>query len=277
MRSADPRSRLGPRDGSVPVREGGAAGTNNVESCSVGVPLGQVVPRTLAVSPAVVMLDQSRSIAAEKFWRLKVRLVNEYKDALRVIVVTSPAPREGKSFVALNLALAFAAEGRTTVLVDADLRRPTVHALMSPRPGVGLSEVLREKTTLDHVLFRLKNTPLRVLPGGEPVWEPVDLITSEVARKLFALLRSEFRQVIIDTPPIVPFTDADVLGGLSDGVLMVVRARSTPRNAYTQALSLVSSTRVLGVVLNDVTFTLADYGSYYHDYYRSYYEQRQDT
>ncbi len=250
-----------------------AAGDEGVpESLAAGVPLGQIVPRTLVASPTIVMLGSTPTVAAEKFHRLKTKIVNEYKDAAQVIVVTSAAPREGKSLVALNLALAFAGDPGRTVLVDADLRRPTVHRVISPEAGLGLSEVLRGSLPLDHALVRLKNSALRILPGGKPEPNPVDLLASSACKSLLGRLREEYQRVIVDTPPVVPFTDADALSAHADGVILVVRAGSTPRTAFTQALSLITSARILGTVLNDVTFSVADYG-HYHDYYHSYYQK----
>src|SRR5512140_3848744 len=139
---------------------GGSAGSHEggVESLAAGVPLSQIAPRTLVASPTTVMLGSAPTVAAEKFHRLKTRIVNEYKDTAQVIVITSAAPREGKSLVALNLAMAFAGDPGRTVLVDADLRRPTVHRRMSPEAGLGLSEVLHGSLKLEHALVRLKNS-----------------------------------------------------------------------------------------------------------------------
>ncbi len=249
-----------------------ASERESVESLAAGVPLSQVVPRTLVAAPTVVMLGSAPTVAAEKFQRLKTKIANEYKDSAQVVVVTSAAPREGKSFVALNLALAFAGDPGRTVLVDADLRRPTVHRLIQPEASLGLSEVLRGRVGLEHALVRLKNTPLRVLPAGKPEANPVDLISSDACKELIATLREGFQRVVIDTPPVVPFTDADALGASADGVILVVRAGSTPKTAFSQALAMITSARILGTVLNDVTFSVANY-NHYHDYYHSYYKK----
>ena len=252
-----------------------ASSGNSVAGFIAGVPAEQAGARTLAAATYAVMIDQPRSVAAEKFWRLKTKLLNLYKDTVRVIVVTSPAPRDGKSFVALNLALAFAAEASQTLLVDADLRRPTVHNLLIPQPTIGLGDVLRGAVKVDQAIVRLKNTQLRVLPGGKPVLDPVEMLSSPACNDVFTALSQRFSRIIVDTPPIVPFADADVLAAFADGVVMVVRAGVTPATAYTQAVSLVTSTRVLGVVLNDVTRNLADYGHYHERYHSSYYYDRE--
>jgi capsular exopolysaccharide synthesis family protein len=221
------------------------------------------------------MLNSSRSVAAEKFRRLKTVLVNEFETPPQVLVVTSAGPSEGKSLVSLNLALALAADTQgETLLIDADLRRPTLDQWLDPAPKLGLSEYLNGQTELDHVILELESTPLKVLPAGAAPHDPVELLASEASEKLVQELRRRFRRVVIDTPPIVPFTDADVIGAMSDGVLLVARFGQTRRGLLERAVSSVTSARILGVVLNDVTFSLADHDSrYYETSYYKYYDR----
>ncbi len=176
------------------------------------------------------MRGTARSVAAEKFRRLKTLLGNDEAGAARVIVVTSATPREGKSVVALNLALAFASDRKTeTLLVDADLRRPTVERWLVPPPSLGFADLLAGKVDPEHAVIRLKDLSLEVLPAGRPPDDPVDLLSSDTCRTLIALFRERYHRVIIDTPPVVPFTDADVIGRCADGVLLVVRSGQTPK------------------------------------------------
>jgi capsular exopolysaccharide synthesis family protein len=241
----------------------------------VGVPLAKLIKRKLLNVPDIVMLNQSRSMAAEKFRRLKTILSNDPEDGPQIIVVTSAAPAEGKTLVSTNLALAFAADRVGSVLLlDGDLRRPSVDRWLEPPPKLGVADILRGKIDLEHGLLELENAPLEVLPAGTPPRDPVELLSSERTRDLLAELRRRYSRIIIDTPPIVPVTDADVLGAVSDGVLVVARSGSTPRSMLLQALSAVTSTRVLGTVLNDSTFSLADRETYYVDrQYHRYYQQ----
>lgn len=262
------------RHGSAP-----AARLTRGESDAPGTGAGSPSPRAgktrLADVAEVVMLSQSRSVAAEKFRRLKTILSNDPDGGPQVIVVTSPAPAEGKTVVSTNLALAFAADrSGGVVLIDADLRRPAVDVWLNPKPKQGLSEVLRGKTSFEVAVLELDNSPLRILPAGQPATDPVELLSSDAARSLVADLRKRYSRIIIDTPPIGPFTDADVAGMLADGILIVARSGSTPRALLVQALGAVTSTRVLGTVLNDTTYSLADRDNYYIDQqYHRYYEQ----
>ncbi len=243
----------------------------HVPPLAEGVPLAQVIPRELLKAPDLVLLSQPRSAAAEKIRRLKTKLHNELKDELQVVVVTSAAPGEGKSMLAFNLALAFAADFPNTLLIDADLRRPSVQRWLNPAPALGLSEVLRGEVGVSHAFLSLKDSPLTVMVAGTPIPEPGNLLASEAFQSLIAEGRSRFERIIIDTPPILPFTDADVIGRCADGVLLVVRARKTFRRAFAQAVSLVTSTRIVGTVLNDARSRFADLDHHYNGYYDHYY------
>jgi capsular exopolysaccharide synthesis family protein len=188
-----------------------------------------------------------------------------------MIIVTSAIPGEGKSTVATNLALAFGAEaGGKALLVDADMRRPTIDTWLQPAPALGLSEVLAQRAKLDHALLSLEQSALMVLPAGSSPDDPLTLLESEMSKELFSELRRRFDWIVVDTPPIVPFSDADAVGGLSDGILMVVRKETTPASLYLEGIAAATSTQVLGVVFNDVTRGLTVSSSYYSEYYSSY-------
>ena len=244
------------------------------EKLTAGVPLAKMIRRKLAKVPELVMLTASRSLVAEKFRRLKTTLEKQGEGSPQAIVVTSSTPNEGKSFVSTNLALAFAAERRGEVLlVDADLRRPSIHNWLTPPPQLGLSDILEGRTELDHALLSLENSPLKVLPAGTLPREPAELLSSDTARELFSILRQQFRRIIVDTPPVVPFSDADIIGSLCDGSVLVARSGQTEKAAYQQAQSLMTSSRVLGLVLNDIAFALADWNLRSRKYYNAYYEE----
>lgn len=244
------------------------------EPLAVGVPLAKVIKRRLIEAPEIVMLSQKRSACAERFRRLRTVLVNQDDSPAQVIVITSGMPEEGKSTVAMNIALAFAAEkGEKTLLIDADLRRPTVGRWLRPEPRLGFAEVLTAQVTIEHAILALENSSLEVLPAGGPVDNPTELLSSETTGEVIEELRSRYRRVIIDTPPIVPFTDADTVGAHTDGAIIVARANATPRSLLRDALSAITSTRVLGTVFNDVAYSLADSNRYYGAYYDRYYSR----
>lgn len=250
----------------------------NQEPVAVGVPLAKLIKRKLVESPDIVMLGHVRSLGAERFRRLKTILVNRYQESAQVLVVTSAIPGEGKTTVAINLALAFAAgTDERVLLLDGDLRRPSIAARLHPAPQLSLADVLARKVDLSHVILRLQNTNLEILPAVGAVADPIELISSDAAKELMATLRERYHRIIIDTPPIVPFTDADGLGALADGLLLVARAGLTPTPKYAQALASVTSCRVLGTVMNNAATNLADWHRHatYDDYYYYYDKDRQ--
>lgn len=250
---------------------------SNRKKAAEGVPLAMIIKREIKESPAVVMISQPRSVYAEKFRRLKTTLVHKFKDEARVIVVTSGVPGEGKSTVCLNLALAFAAEGgERTLLIDGDMRRPAIGSMLNPPPQIGLSELLMGSADLVHAVLHLSNSALHVLPGGTPSNDPLELVTSRQAKDLFVALKERYDRIIIDSPPLIPFADADALGAYSDGVVVVARAGTTPKSVFVQEISAITSTKILGIVLNGVSDNPAD-GKVHHDrYYHAYYDQRRD-
>ena len=175
------------------AREGNGA-DSEPEKLTSGVPLVKLIKRKLINSPELVMLGAKHSVAAERFRRLKARLVNEQDESLGIIVITSAAPGEGKSLVSINTALAFAADLKGEVLlIDADMRRPGVARWLDPVPKFGFSEVLAGKTGLEHALIEIENSPLRILPAGSPTKDPVELLSSNRAEELFMELRKQFR------------------------------------------------------------------------------------
>lgn len=221
---------------------------------TAGVPLAKFIKPRLVSAAELVLQGRSSSAAAGRVRQLRARLDDLRPEAPRTIVVTSAGPAEGKTFVAMNLALAFAAERADDVLLlDADLRRPSVGQWIKPPPRVGLAELIAGQTEIAHALLELGNSPLHVLPAGKPPRDPLDPLVSDAFEELMVRLKKCYRRIVIDTPPIIPFTDADLVARFSDGVLVVARLGLTRRGPLMQAISSVTSAPVLGTLLNDVT------------------------
>jgi capsular exopolysaccharide synthesis family protein len=186
-------------------------------------------------------------------------------------VITSAVPGEGKTTTAVNLALAFVEDReRRTLLVDADLRRPSVSRYLTPQPSFGLAEVLSGEVPLNQALIEMSDSRLWVLPAGAPTATPLDLFQADQLGPLIAELRRRFDRIVIDTPPTVPFTDAAVLAEHADGALLVVRAGATTRPLIQRARESLSGANFLGAVLNDVLVTVVD------RYYYGYDDQKQE-
>jgi succinoglycan biosynthesis transport protein ExoP len=193
----------------------------------------------------------------------------------QVILVTSALPREGKTTAAANLAVTLAQLGDSTVLVDADLRKPGVGRLLNLASGkyAGLSSYLAGVSSLDLVIVPHPDIPnLAAIPTGPLPPNPADLLSSHKLAEAIAELRTKFKFVVIDSPPIMAATDAVILSVQTDGVLLVVRSGDTPKEAFTRTRDLLMSVKchILGVVLNAVDSGAPDYYYSYRYYPYSY-------
>lgn len=239
-----------------------------------GVPLASIIPRKLTEDRELVMANRPKDAAAERYRRLRSKLEISRDDkgaSTKVILVTSSVPDEGKTTTALNVALAFAEERqRSTLLIDLDLRRPSVGRYLTPPPSLGLSEHLTEGVGLDHVIIPVKSSRLHVLPAGRPASNPTELLRAAALGAMVETLRQRFDWIVMDTPPCVPFSDAAVLQPLVDGTVIVVRAGVTAKATVERALESLEAGPLLGVVLNDVVATPVDRYYYRYDEYDPY-------
>jgi capsular exopolysaccharide synthesis family protein len=194
-----------------------------------------------------------KSPAAEQYRQLRTRLAHaEGANNLRTVLVTSPQKGEGKSITSANLALTMAQElQRRVVILEADLRKPSMQQLFGLPAGPGLTEYLLGAAELKDVMRFLPDHNLTVIHAGSAAANPAELLGSTAMRRLLDTLRTQFDRVILDTPPVLPLADVAVLAPLVDGSLMVVRAGVTPKPAIENALRAFDSSRLLGIVLND--------------------------
>lgn len=217
-----------------------------------------------------------KSQTAEAFRALRTALLLSRADhPPQVILVTSALPREGKTTAAANLAVTLAQLGDKTVLVDADLRKPGVGRLLNLGSGkyAGLSSYLAGASTLDLVTVPHPAIPnLAAIPTGPLPPNPADLLSSHRLSDAIAELRTKFKFIVIDSPPIMAATDAVILSVQADGVLLVVRSGETPKEAFTRSRDLLISVKsnLLGVVLNAVDAGAPDYYYSYRYYPYSY-------
>jgi polysaccharide biosynthesis transport protein len=226
---------------------------------ATGLPVLGVVPRmrdTAQGHPMYLLatLVYPRSGAAESFRVLRTNLEFAGIDApLRIIVVTSALPREGKTIIASNLAVAYAQAGRRTLLVDADLRRPGVHSLFRVTQSPGLTELLRSEDL--HVAEAIRptgDTNLHVMPSGTLPPNPAELLGSARMERALKRIADAVDVIVIDTPPVNVVADAAILAKLADGTILVVdsgRTRREAARAARDALGRVGA-RMLGLTLN---------------------------
>lgn len=198
----------------------------------------------------LVALQAPDSAAAEQYRVLYQRVLRlAARRPLRVLAVTSTGRREGRTTTAANLALTAAREGRATVLVEADLRRPTLGRLLGLAPRPGVADVLAGRAELGQALTRVG--PLALLLAGDAGGDPGALLRGPAATALVDQLRAGHELVVLDAPPAVAFADGDRLSGDADAALLVVRAGVTPRQVVRLALDALGD-RAAGIVLNDV-------------------------
>ena len=217
-----------------------------------------------------------KSQMSEAFRALRTSLLlSQPSRPPQVILVTSALPREGKTTAAANLAVTLAQLGDRTVLVDADLRKPGVGRLLNLGSGkyAGLSSYLAGVSSLDLVTVPHPAIPnLSAIPTGPLPPNPADLLSSTKLVEAIAELRTKFKFIVIDSPPIMAATDAVIVSVQTDGVLLVVRSGETPKEAFTRSRDLLNSVKchLLGVVLNAVDSTAPDYYYSYRYYPYSY-------
>ena len=218
-----------------------------------------------------VVADQNMSpISREQYRRLAAVLHDaQTSNGLKVVMIASAVPGEGKTLTASNLALTLSESYRQRVLlIDADLRKPTLHQVFQLHAASGLIEGLEAGGDAKLVLRQVSPT-LSILPAGRPTSDPMAGLTSERMRLLLQEARESFDWVIIDTPPLLLLPDAHLLTTMVDGAVLIIRANSTPHEHVKRAADIIGRQRISGVVLNQAdTTSQAGYGThYYHGYY----------
>ncbi len=227
--------------------------------------LGAIMRDPDAVKRPLIVEVDPRSRRAEAFRSLRTNL--QFVDAAnhpRTLVVTSSLAGEGKSTMSANLALTMAQGGSKVCLVEADLRRPKVLDYLGLEGAVGLTDVLIGRAEVFDVIQPYGGTNMWVLGAGPIPPNPSELLGSTAMRGLLTDLASRFDYVVLDSPPILPVTDAVVLSSLVDGVIVVVGSAVVQRDQLTHALESLESVaaHVLGLVLNRVSVNSAGYGGY---------------
>jgi protein-tyrosine kinase len=209
----------------------------------------QATDGAIGAEARLVALAAPDSPAAEQYRVLYQRILRlAARRPMRVVAVTSAGRREGRTTTAANLALTAAQEGRRTVLVEADLRRPALSRLLGLAPRPGVADVLAGRAELGQAMARLG--PLAIVTAGEDR-DAGALLRGAGAAALLEQLRSAHELVVLDAPPALAFSDGDRLSGDADAAILVVRAGATPREVVRLALESLGD-RAAGIVLNDV-------------------------
>ncbi len=238
---------------------------------------------TLASSKeAVELVTQSRprSQMAESYRALRTSLLLTFAGGPpKVILITSALPEEGKTTTSVNSAIVLAQKGTRVLLIDADLRRPSIHKTLGMGPKIGLSNVLTGTATLQQAMIPSTILPdLFILPAGTPPPNPAELLASAKMKDVLDELRKQYDHIVIDSPPTLSVTDAVVMSTSADAVVLVIRSGHTTKPALRRArdILLQVNARVCGVLVNAVDLSSPDY--YYHyeyqgKYGRDYYQE----
>jgi non-specific protein-tyrosine kinase len=211
--------------------------------------------KDMANQPDLITLTNPRSPAAEAYRTLRTNLYFfSLDEALETLVVTSAAPGEGKSTTLSNLAVAMAQGEKRTLLVDADLRRPSLHKLFNASNNQGLTTMIVDEEALTKPpLVETGVDNLLLLPSGPLPPNPAEILGSRRMEEAIAALKTQFDVILFDTPPVIVVTDAVVLGTKVDGVLLVVSAGQTRREHALRAKEQLErvKVRLVGAVLNN--------------------------
>ena len=251
--------------------ESGKKIADTPESFFVSHPLPREAPlvetETATVHPEdrVVVNSAPHSMGGERFRQLKTYLKDlRASGTLKTILIASPSAQDGKSTIATNLATVLSEKGKFRVLLlEADLRRPSVAAKLRLKPRTGLTECLGGKVEPMAAIRRIEPLDIYVLCAGAVSKSPLELLQSERFAEMMKSFTALFDWIIIDAPPVIPVPDAMVLKKFADATLLVARAGQTTREALDETIKQFEGNPVLGVILNCAEKLEGRYARYY--------------
>ena len=222
---------------------------------------------TVSEDSRVVTLTESNNLGAEKFRLLRARLRNlRERQQLQKLVITSAVPNDGKTLVAMNLAVCLAKQTNEKILLlEGDLRKPTLgeHLGIKSLPGVGEWWASVDEP-VSKFIYRFDDLQLWILPAGSAPENPVNILQSSRFLELYKQLSACFDWIIIDAPPLLPMADVSFWSRQADGLLLVVREGCTPKAILQKGLDTLDNPKVIGVVLNEAREVESSYYSHYY-------------
>jgi capsular exopolysaccharide synthesis family protein len=231
-------------------------------------------------NPERLLALDSRSSVAEAYRVLRTSvLLSSTEKPPKTILVTSGQPGEGKTTTAVNTAISLSQLGASVLIIDCDLRKPSVHKLLGVDHVEGVSSYMSRRMELDDVIQKLPIPNLSVMTSGRIPPNPAEMISSARMKEMLATLGERFDHIIIDSPPLLKVTDPVILSTLVDGVILVVHGGKSSRDVVRrtrQELSIAGA-RIFGVVLNNVSVHDEGYDSYYYEEYGDYEQERADV
>jgi capsular exopolysaccharide synthesis family protein len=224
----------------------------------------------------LITISNPNSPSAEAFRTLRTNIQYSSIDKkVQVVCVTSAGPGEGKSTIGSNLAVVMAEAGKKTLLIDCDLRKPSIHKAFKLSNSTGLSDLLAGRAVFEKTIQETGIESLQVLTSGMKPPNPSELLASSKMKKFIAALRMRYDFIVIDTPPVLLVTDAQLLVECSDGYLLVIASGEVDKDAAAKAQNLLEkvNAKILGAVLNKVE---SSKGGYYGYYGKSYYGSNEE-
>lgn len=221
-------------------------------------------------NPNLITVEDSKSPISEAYRTLRTNIqFSSFDTKVQTVVITSSGPSEGKSTTSSNLAVVMAESGNKTILIDCDQRKPKLHKLFKTSNNLGLSDLLAEKAKFEQAVQNTEVPNLSLLTSGTRPPNPAELLASSKMESFLDLLREKYEYIILDTPPVIAVTDAQLLSRHADGCLLVIAASQAERAAAIKAKQLLEKVdaKILGVVLNKLEINEKGYYGYYYHYY----------
>lgn len=216
--------------------------------------------------PNIITVKNPKASIVEAYRTLRTNIqFSSFDNKVQMIAVTSSEPGEGKSTTAANLAAVMAESGARTILIDCDQRKPTLHKIFLVSNQAGLSDLLVDNVKFEEAVKKTEIENLDLLTSGTTPPNPVELIASSKMKQFIENLRKDYEYIIIDTPPIIAVTDAQILSSYADGCLLVVASSQAEKEAVLKAKELLQKVKakILGVVLNKLEVREKRYSYYY--------------
>lgn len=213
-----------------------------------------------------IVQEDPKSVGAEAYKTLRTNIqYSSFDKNTQVIIVTSSQPGEGKSTTAGNLALSMAQDGKKTILIDCDLRKPTVHKKFSITNTSGLSEVMVGKVELKDAMKEF-NKNLTIITSGKIPPNPSEMLGSKNMKRFLVELRRHYDCIILDTPPVLAVTDAQILSRNADGMVLVIKSGYTKKDVVIKAKKQIDNVggKIIGAILNAVDSKNSRNNYYYY-------------
>lgn len=219
------------------------------------------------IARKLVTISETKSYIIEQFRTIRTNIKFTMPDEpLKTILITSSTPGEGKSTNAANIGVVFAQEDKRVLIIDADMRKPTLHHTFKTFNKVGLSNILARKSALHEAVQETFVIGLDVITSGPIPPNPAELLSSKVLDALLQHVKNDYDMIIIDSPPLLSVTDAQILANKCDGTIIILNTGVVDKRAVKKAKALLSAsrTKILGVVLNN--YKTPSHYNYYEEY-----------